>query len=125
MKHKLCHRTTWTAPEREKDHKHHDGTNRRNPYRNQIDYIITQIQHKNLLMDERSYGGISTDTDHKLVKAKYRIDWWKQKRNGKRSEKINFENLQNPELKIKYQYEIRKAYDDRIPENGNTNANEL
>ena len=46
---KLSHRTTWTAPERRSDIKHHDGSIRRNPIRNQIDYIITKINHRRLV----------------------------------------------------------------------------
>ena len=38
FKHKLCHITTWESPDFT-DKKHTDGTIRRNPYRNQIDYI--------------------------------------------------------------------------------------
>ena len=40
--HKLTHRTTWTSLERIHDHKHADGTKRRNQYRNQIGYVITK-----------------------------------------------------------------------------------
>ena len=36
--HKMCHRTTWTAPDRTTDHNQYDGNPRRNPYRNQIDH---------------------------------------------------------------------------------------
>ena len=42
FKHKLAHRTTWTAPEKLNNHNSQDGSVRRNPYRNQIDYIITK-----------------------------------------------------------------------------------
>ena len=38
--HKLSHRTTWTFIERVNPHLSIDGTVRRNPYRNQIDYIV-------------------------------------------------------------------------------------
>ena len=39
--HKLCHRTTWTSADRVNDHMASDGNFRRNPYRNQIDYLKT------------------------------------------------------------------------------------
>ena len=42
--HKLTHRTTWTAPMRE--FKTKDGEIRRNPVRNQIDYIIVRKKHE-------------------------------------------------------------------------------
>ena len=34
FKHKMCHRSTWTCPEKK------NNPGRKNPYRNQIDYII-------------------------------------------------------------------------------------
>ena len=49
--HRLSHRTTWTAPEKIEEHRHHDGSTRRNPYRNQIDYIAIQTQHRQLLVN--------------------------------------------------------------------------
>ena len=39
-KHKMCHRTTWAAPDKNNDTKDKDGSIRRNLYRNQIDYLI-------------------------------------------------------------------------------------
>ena len=65
FQHKLGHRTTWIAPMR--SFKTHDGTERRNPIRNQIDFIIIQKQIKHLVTNSRSYGGINTNTDHKMV----------------------------------------------------------
>ena len=53
--HKLCHRTTWTAPYRE--FTKHSGEKRRNPVRNQIDYIITRNRSKGFVKNARSYGG--------------------------------------------------------------------
>ena len=66
--HKLAHRTTWTSLEHTDQHLHEDGTVRKNPYRNQIDYIVTKLLHRRLVQNSRSYGGISTLTDPKLVK---------------------------------------------------------
>ena len=65
FQHKLGHRTTWIAPMR--SFKTYDGTERRNPIRNQIDFIIIQKQIKHLVTNSRSYGGINTNTDHKMV----------------------------------------------------------
>ena len=56
---KLAHRTTWTSLERINPHLTHDGTTRRNPYRNQIDYILTKNIHKIFIQKSRSYGGIT------------------------------------------------------------------
>ena len=73
--HKLSHRTTWTSIERNNNHLSSDGTVRRNPYRNQIDYILTKTLHKKLLLNSRSHSGISTPTDHNPVKTKIKLDW--------------------------------------------------
>ena len=67
FKHKMCHRTTWTVPMR--NFITHDGTNRKNPIRNQIDFIITRKNIKHLVTNSRSYGGIHTYSDHKMVIA--------------------------------------------------------
>ena len=75
--HKLSHRTTWTAPERKGGIKHFDRTARRNPIRNQIDYIIIKTKQRMLVTDARSYGGCEIYTDHKLVKMTMKLNWWK------------------------------------------------
>ena len=66
--HRLSHRTTWTAPDRR--YTTHDGTERRNPIRNQIDYVIIRNQHRHLIKDSRSYGGTQSESDHKWYYAK-------------------------------------------------------
>ena len=73
----MAHRTTWICPERVQDHKDKDGNIRRNPYRNQIDYIMTRTQCKTLVTDSRSYAGFETSTDHRLVTASFRLEWYK------------------------------------------------
>ena len=67
--HKLCHRTTWTAPERYHTSAKDDQGNpqlllgpdnllRREPFRNQIDYIYiaTKIKHRQFVTNSRSYS---------------------------------------------------------------------
>ncbi len=71
FQHKKAHRTTWEAPYRKFTTR--TGEQRRNPVRNQIDYIITKISHRRFVTDARSYGGIRTDTNHKLVKARFHV----------------------------------------------------
>ena len=63
--HRLSHRTTSTAPMRQFTTK--DGTKRRNPIRNMFDYIITTNNIKHCVTNARSYGGIDTDTYHKII----------------------------------------------------------
>ena len=92
--HKLAHRTTWTCSERIQPHNSStDGTPHRNPYRNQIDYIITKQIHQKLITDSRSYSGISTSTDHKLVKAQIKLQWWKMSKQRTKTERIDVEKF--------------------------------
>ena len=72
FKHKMAHRTTWISNQK-------PSSPRKNPYRNQIDYIIIRKKHLSQAQDARSYSGIITSTDHKLVKASFRIKWYKIK----------------------------------------------
>ena len=65
FKHKLAHRATWISPGEFKN-------NRNNPVRNQIDYLIVKNESKHKIRDSRSYSGIFTDTDHRLVKLEIR-----------------------------------------------------
>ena len=57
--HKLAHRATWVAPEKPQG--------RRNPVRNQIDYILVNTKEKEYIKDSRSYSGIFTYSDHRMV----------------------------------------------------------
>ena len=77
----------------------------KNPYRNQIDYIMMKKQHRQFLCDARSYSGIEIYTDHRLVKAKLDIRWYKLKP-SKTTNRIKIEDLNNQENKKKYQEKI-------------------
>ena len=114
--HKLCHRTTWTSMERIKNHLSSDGKARRNPYRNQIDYIIMKTLHRKLIMDSRSHSGISTPTDHKLVKAKIKLEWWRLNKQFKKSTKLNIDRLRDPVVRKQYQDRLQ---DKLVKERGN------
>ena len=106
FKHKMCHRTTWTAPVKIEKHKHHDGTERKNPYRNQIDYIIVKNQHKRLVEDSRSYSGTDTNSDHKMVLTKLKLDWWKIKTRSKTSCKVDIDKFNEEQKVIQYKNEL-------------------
>jgi len=82
--HKLSHRTTWVFPERKEEHKDKNGMVRRNPYRNQIDYILVRKQHKRMLKNTRSYSGINTNSDHRLVVTKINVEWSEAYKNRKK-----------------------------------------
>ena len=93
--HKIAHRTTWTAPERINPHNSKDGTPRRNPYRNQIYYVIMKNAHRNVVTDSRSYGGITTYTDHKLVEGHDRIHIVEKKIHPTHQIKIDIHKLED------------------------------
>ena len=105
--HRLSHRTTWTAPERRSDTLHHDSSIRRNPFRNQIDYIITKIGHKYLINDSRSYDGLETYTDHRLVKMTMKLQWWKLPRNQVKQKCYNTANFNNDEIRADFKQKVK------------------
>ena len=109
IKHKICHGTTWTAPFR--NFIAREGEERRNPVRNQIDYILVRNKHKKFVTDSRSYSGIDKETDHKLVTMLMKIEWYKSKTNGNNIVKIDVNNLTNEEKKEEYKTEISKEID--------------
>ena len=66
FQHKMKNRTTWEAPEKPNS-RNKDGEVRRNPYRNQIDYIMIRRKHMYTVTDSKSYTSFKTNTDHRLV----------------------------------------------------------
>ena len=112
--HNLSHRTTWTAPERE--YITYDGTVRRNPTRNQIDYVIIRNEHKHLLQDSRSYGGTQTDTDHKMVMSKIFLDTRKMYNRIKVTPKTNISAFADKTNREEYQQKVNEI---TIDENQN------
>ena len=102
---KKAHRTTWEAPFR--NFITRSGEERRNPVRNQIDYIITRAEHRKFVTNARSYGGIWTDTDHKLVMTKFKIEWYKIKNRKEKEVKIELSNFYCEDKKVQYQVEVR------------------
>ena len=105
--HKLCHRTTWTAPYRE--FTTHSGEKRRNPIRNQIDYIITRNRSKRFVKNARPYGGTETDSDHKLVKMKMEINWRRIRDKNKKVERLDLEGFSGPHKREEYQKKVKAA----------------
>ena len=101
----MCHRTTWTAPFRNFTTREEE---RRNPVRNQIDYIIVRNTHKKFVTNSRAYVGTGKETDHKLVKMSMKIEWHKMKTNKNKTEKIEVSNFTNEEEKEEYRIEVVK-----------------
>ena len=120
--HNLCHRTTWTAPERyhtsSKDDQGNpqlllgpDNLPRREPFRNQIDYIIaTKIKHRKCLTNARSYGGIKSYTDHRLVKMSMNFQWHKLQKQMQRTNMTNITNFSDREKQTLYNQEIQNTF---------------
>ena len=72
FQHKMAHRSTWTAPYRPLIMK--NGHKRKNPIRNQIDYILTDRKNMRFVNDSRSYTNLHTQTDHNMVIMKMKLD---------------------------------------------------
>jgi len=94
FKHKMCHRSTWISNLT-------PSPPRKNQYRNQIDYVITRKKHINQCLDSRSFGGINTYTDHKLVKTTMKIKMCKVKFN-KPKVKPRIDKLRDEKIAIVY-----------------------
>ena len=109
FKHKMSHRTTWECPERINEHRDRHGNIRKNPYRNQIDYIITRKILRRSITNSRSYSGLETKTDHRLVRTDFKISWEKMYRK-KEERKINMdlEKLNDKEIQKEYCKEVEK-----------------
>ena len=105
--HKMSHRTTWTAPYRE--FTTHLGEKRRNPVRNQIDYIITRSRSKRFVKNSRSYGGTETESDHKLVKMTMDINWKRIRSKNIKVERLDTEGFSDIKTKKEYQKEVKIA----------------
>ena len=117
--HKLCHRTTWAAPERHHTSAKDDQGNpqlllgpdnlpRREPFRNQIDYIATKIKHRKCVTNSRSYGGIKSYTDHKLVNMSMNFQWHKLRKQKQRTNMTDITNFSDREKQTLYNQEIHK-----------------
>lgn len=106
FEHKMTHRTTWTCPERIEDHLDaRTKEPRRNPYRNQIDYICTKNETAKLVQDARSYGGMTTNSDHKIVIAKMNLRL--PRLQYKKSEpSVNYDNI--IEKQFEYKNEVNR-----------------
>ena len=49
-----------------------DGTERMNPYRNQIEFILVKTDDISKVTDSRSFAGTSTFSDHRMVRMSIR-----------------------------------------------------
>ena len=112
---KMSHRTTWTAPERiQQITDSRTKTPRKNPYRNQIDFILVRNEHRSMIKLARSQGNLSVSTDHKLVRLTFEINLQKcyqSKAKNKNQAQYDVRVLHLPDTKKKYSELQIKYYD--------------
>ena len=65
-----------------------------------------------MVQNSRSYNGITTNTDHKLVIANLKLEWWKKQPNSKSEPRINISKLNDLNIRETYQTEVTKIYDE-------------
>ena len=108
FKHKPAHTSTWQCPQRKSGTiDSNSQTPRRNPYRNQIDYILVRNSNNIQVHDSRSYGGFTCNSDHKPVIAKINLKW-KTVTKPKPSKKINSAEInKSKETILEYQNLVR------------------
>ena len=99
FKHKPSHQHTWESPAP-------PVAPRKNPYRNQIDYIITRNNSKHTTVhDSRSSNSNITKSDHKSVIATNKIGW-KYQQPQKGSKYLDINKLKDPQISTKFTNEL-------------------
>ena len=100
--HKLAHRTTWEQ--------RFTQCGKRNPVRNQIDYILTKTTNLRYVTDCRSYSGTITDSDHRLVIANTIIPRHKTPQNKTKTNNLHGDALTDTQTREAYQNAFTKHY---------------
>ena len=80
--HKIAHRTTWMHLKRyirTVQRTALESTKKSVSQSNRLAYVIMKNVHRSFVTDSRSYGGITTYTDHKFVKVTITFTWWWKK----------------------------------------------
>ena len=113
FQHKLLHQTTWESTYRR--HTTKDGEERRNPHRNQIDYILLRKRNMQQVMNSRSYPHNNTMTsDHRSVIKTVVY------RNKNAPKNINFDHLRDAKIRQEYAAEVNKIIKDANKEHLNS-----
>ena len=111
FKHKPAHITTWESPERKSDFiDSKSRTTRRNPYRNQVDYVLIKNRRDIKITNSRSYGGIKTKTDHKLVIANIQMKWPYSKNVKNKNERIDYGKMSDPMKEEQYKKKAEEIF---------------
>ena len=120
FKHKPSQISTWECPDRISDQIDAvSNTIRRNPYRNQIDYICTKNDYKGIKVhDSRSYNVMTTNSDHKLVMMTCTFKWpFNKQKQSTRS--LDFQKLADPAIRLEYQKETEEILSQQQPPTNN------
>ena len=113
FQHRMSRRTTWTAPYRPiyMD----NGELRKNPIRNQIDYILINNRYLQFVTNSRSYNHLQTDSDHNLVMMNLRIKFSKlNKPKIDVAPRINKELLKNLNYSNTYKQKVNEKQDAKV-----------
>ena len=86
-------------------------------------FSITKSTHRNLFLDSRSHGNLSTTTDHKLVKARINLEWWRLKRQFKKSERLDVNRLRDLEMSQRYRKDLKTRLEVERQENERRDTN--
>ena len=101
FKHKPSHQTTWISPLP-------PTFPRKNPYRNQIDYVLLRKNMNSKIFGSRSFNSNFARSDHKPVIAKIQIKWtYTKKATGTRS--FNISKLQNTQVTENYMKQVNEV----------------
>ena len=118
--HKISHRSTWTAPYRPIMTSY--GQLRRNPIRNQIDYILIDKRHLQFVTNSRSYNNIHTKSDHNLVIMNIKLELSILNRPKKDlSQEINVENFKKSECTNSYKNKVIEIQNKTTVKSANNN----
>ena len=108
--HKKSHIATWEC----------NNKYRKNPVRNQIDFILCHKSTFHSVTNSRSYNGIKTNTDHRLVICDIpEIKWYKKFPQQTNKPKLNCEKITHEEdVKNKYQKTVSEKFN-KLPKETN------
>ena len=100
FKHKPIHLTTWQSPApyvNITDCK--TNTPRRNPFRNQIDYILVRNNRNTKVFDSKATISTTTNSNHKPVIAKIMIKWKYQSKTKSSKKRFNIHYMENQNIR--------------------------
>ena len=110
--------TTWQAPETP-NRNHANEELRRHPVRNQIDYIIVRRRDLRSIHDSRSYSGMQTRSDHRLILATVKDAIPTQKRKYNATIKPDYDKLRIPDFSDLYKQTLQEKIENTFKTNHN------